>query len=245
VKPIGATALFLGLALGLLLVVRRAMGAVTQPLPPWLLLATSVALLAWALFVQLTWRMNSRGQSRSIAGELRSPEGLFTLWLPALTLVLFTIACSAPFSRLIDWFVWPPTIVAVAVLWYWLIPARRSSPAATRVEAAEQVLQQLTRFRTATGREAVRGTMVAEFTAGQREATLHVAFCPPFERLPEIDAHVNDGSMAAVKVAQRLHNGAQLDIRLLEPAEEPFTVAVEFFAAEPAPTDNPGPSLAV
>jgi hypothetical protein len=92
---------------------------------------------------------------------------------------------------------------------------------------------------------AIRGTLVAEFVAGQREATLYVAFCPPFERLPDVEAHVTDDSMASVKVAQRLHNGAQLEVRLPELAENSLTVTVEFLAAEPDPTDERRPSLAV
>jgi hypothetical protein len=127
-----------------------------------------------------------------------------------------------------------------------LRPARRSSPAAPcAVLTTELVLQQLARVRTAEGNEAVRGRLVAEFAAGQRDTTLYVAFCPPFERLPDVDTHVTDDTTASVKVAQRLHNGAQLDVRLTEPAENSLTVTVEFFAAEPDPIDKPRPSLAV
>ena len=42
----------------------------------------------------------------------------------------------------------------------------------------------------------------------------------------------NDDFEAEVKLVQLLHNGAQLDIRLSEPAEEPLTVSIEFFASE-------------
>ena len=127
-----------------------------------------------------------------------------------------------------------------------LRPARRSSPAAPPAAlTTDQVLQQLARIRTVAGNEAVRGTLVAEFAAGQREAMLYVAFCPPFERLPDVDAHVADDSTATVRVAQRLHNGAQLDVRLPAPADNSLTVTVEFFAAEPDPIDKPRPSLAV
>jgi len=123
-----------------------------------------------------------------------------------------------------------------------LRPARRSSPAARPVA---DILQQLTRVRTAEGRVAVRGTLVAEFAAGARDAMLYVAFCPPFERLPEVDAHVTDDTTASVKVAQRLHHGAQLDVRLPAAAENSLTVTVEFFAAEPHSTDEVHPSLTV
>ncbi len=125
-------------------------------------------------------------------------------------------------------------------------PVKRGSPAALpAVPTTDAVLQQLTRFRTAAGNEAIRGTLVAEFSAGQRDTMLYAAFCPPFERLPDVDVHVTDDSAASVKLAQRLHNGAQFDVRLPEPAENSLAVTVEFFAAEPTIADNPRTTLAV
>jgi hypothetical protein len=124
--------------------------------------------------------------------------------------------------------------------------ARRGAPASTAgLAAGEQVLQQLTRFRTAGGYEAIRGTLLAEFAVGQREASVHVAFCPPFERLPEVEAHAGDDSAADVKVTQRLHHGAQLDVRLARPAQLPHAVSIEFFAAEPGPAGVPAPSICI
>jgi uncharacterized protein YpiB (UPF0302 family) len=62
---------------------------------------------------------------------------------------------------------------------------------------------------------------------------LYIGFCPPFELLPEVQANVDDELDAELKFAQVLHNGAQLDVRLSEPAEEPLAVSIEFFASEP------------
>lgn len=101
---------------------------------------------------------------------------------------------------------------------------------------SEKVLQQFCRFRTPAGAEAIRGTLLAEFSAGQREATLYVAFCPPFQRLPEITVHAADDPSIVVQVVQRLHNGAQFEVRLSEPADEPFAVSVAIFASEPCTT---------
>jgi hypothetical protein len=125
-------------------------------------------------------------------------------------------------------------------------PARRSAPAARpAVLAPEQIIQQSIRYRTSEGKEAIRGMLIADFAAGQRDAALYVAFCPPFERLPDVEAHVADDAAATVKVAQRLHHGAQLDVRLPAPAEAPLSVTIEFFAEEREPTHNPRPALAV
>ncbi len=234
--PLVVASEILGLAFGAFLVLRRATGAITSPLPALPLVVTAASLVGWTLLIQLTWRTTRR----SIAGELRSPDRFATFWVPLSTVLLFAVGCSYPGNRAIDWLVWPTAMAAVVWSSYSLRPARRSSPAKAHGPAvAEQVLQEITRVRTSDGVEAIRGTLVAEFGAGQRDAMLYVAFCPPFERLPEIEAEVADDSPAAVKVAQRLHNGTQLEVRLPKPAEEPRAVTIQLFAAEPELYDNP------
>jgi hypothetical protein len=93
-------------------------------------------------------------------------------------------------------------------------------------------LQRITRYRAADGTQAIHGTLLAEFAAGERTATLYVAFCPPFERLPTVDVEAVDNAFADVKVAQLLHNGVQIDVRLPQPAAGDETVTVELMAAE-------------
>jgi hypothetical protein len=93
-------------------------------------------------------------------------------------------------------------------------------------------LQELTRYRLADGREAVRGILRADFAAGQRSTTLYVAFCPPFERLPQVDASVLDGPPATVKLPQVLHQGAQIEVRLAEMANCQQSVTVRLSAIE-------------
>jgi hypothetical protein len=92
-------------------------------------------------------------------------------------------------------------------------------------------LQQITRYRAANGTHAIHGTLLAEFAAGERTATLHVAFCPPFERLPTAEVEAVDDSGADVKVTQLLHNGVQIDVRLPEPADGNACVTIELMAA--------------
>jgi hypothetical protein len=158
-----------------------------------------------------------------------------TKWLPTAVLLLLAVACSYPANRAIDWLVWLPV---VALDWW---SARRiagsirdtglSSFSTVDSESdSGQPLQQLTRYRTADGSERIVGKLFAEFAAGDRNATLYVAFCPPFERLPALDAQIGDESQATIKVAQLLHNGAQLEVRLSQAAAVQQTVAVDFFA---------------
>ncbi len=93
-----------------------------------------------------------------------------------------------------------------------------------------RVLQQLVRVREADGGEAIRGTLLAEFVAGQRNSTLHVGFCPPLEGLPTVEAETGDGPDAEVKVSQAFAHGARLEVRLSEPAMGECSVVVEVVA---------------
>jgi hypothetical protein len=92
------------------------------------------------------------------------------------------------------------------------------------------VLQRLVRVREADGGEAIHGWLLAEFVAGQRNATLHVGFCPPLERLPVVEAETGDGPDAEVKVAQAFAHGARLEVRLAAVAEQDCSVVVEMIA---------------
>ena len=105
-----------------------------------------------------------------------------------------------------------------------------SGPPAEPRATASRVLQQVVRVREADGGEAIRGWLLAEFVAGQRNATLHVGFCPPLERLPVVEAEMGDGPDAEVKVAQAFAHGARLEVRLASAAEEDCAVVVEMIA---------------
>ncbi len=207
-------------ALSLFLFVRRATGRFTAPLATPQLIATAAVMCLWALVVR----------------EFTAKRAIYFL-VSLGTMLLVAIACSFPVARVVDWLVWLPAIGCIAML---PLATRTKPPtsgrrplSATAEDAnPEQVLQQLTRFRTAKGKDAIRGILAAEFDAGERQTTLYVGFCPPFELLPHVEANVNDEVQADVKLVQVLHNGAQLDVRLSEPAEVAMAVSIEFFASE-------------
>lgn len=205
----------LAASIGLLLLVaaflvgRRLGGALAEPLPAVPLAATAIGLVAWAAAVRSHFRCGRSGA------------------MVALVVALFAIACSFPFERTIDWLVWLPAILALG-----LLPARRSSPAIGGSDKATGfMLQQLTRTRSAEGEEAIRGKLVAEFAPGDRIAILHVAFCPPFERLPTVQAKRTSGPACEVKIAQILHQGARLEVRLSRASTSARTAAIEFTAS--------------
>jgi hypothetical protein len=212
--------IFFVFALSLFLFLRRTTGALNAPLAAPQLVATATVMFLWALIVR----------------EFTAKRATY-FWVSLCTMLLVAIACSFPVARVIDWLVWLPAIGCVGIL-----------PLATRIQLPrsvqrrltpsdaeanpEQVLQQLTRFRTADGKDAIRGTVVAEFLVGERQTTAYVGFCPPFELLPQVETNANGDLEAEVKLSQVLHNGAQLDVRLSEPAEQAVAVSIEFFASE-------------
>jgi len=98
----------------------------------------------------------------------------------------------------------------------------------------EDVLQQLVRSRTADGNERLTGWLRIPFAAGQRTVSEHVAFCPPFDKTPQVTVEQLDGPAVRVKTAQLLPHGARLDLKLAAVAEEPDVVILQFSARSPA-----------
>jgi hypothetical protein len=226
VRAIVVASLIAAVTTAAFLLVRRIVGAYSAELPAPQLFVLATLALAWAVAVR----------------ELTYPSAIAPSIAIAVLLTL-AIACSYPGSRILDWLIWPAVMLEAV-----LLPAirRRQTPSrATSAaplapmpiseEPTENILQQLTRIRLADGREAVRGELAAEFTAGERQTTLYVAFCPPFERLPHIEVNIADDSDATVKVTQFLHNGTQLEVRLPEPAEDATRVIVELYATDANP----------
>jgi hypothetical protein len=196
------------LAIAIFLVARRASGALDSPLPAVPLAVTALALVAWAAAVRLQ------------LGDRRIG------WLLAIVIVLFAFACSFPGQRAVDWLVWL-TVFAT----FGLLPAKSSSPAVGSDKVTSR-LQQFTRSRMVDGSETIAGTLLAEFAPGERTTILHVAFCPPFERLPSVDAEVADGPACDVKLAQILHQGARFEARLARASTSLERVTIEFVAAD-------------
>ncbi len=94
------------------------------------------------------------------------------------------------------------------------------------------VTQQLVRTESPTG-ERLEGLLQTALAAGQRNATLHVAFCPPFAAAPKISIYQMAGPASRVKVAQALPFGMRLELKRTATAGDAGTVAVRFVAESP------------
>ncbi len=61
--------------------------------------------------------------------------------------------------------------------------------------------------------ELMEGGVRVDFSEGQREATVHVSFCPPFQGIPVLTTEDLDGADLEIKVSAIYVFGARLNIR--------------------------------
>gem|GEM_PF-1362617 len=100
------------------------------------------------------------------------------------------------------------------------------------------VQQQWTRSRLSDGSEQVLATLRAELAAGQRTASIHLAFCPPLADVPELEFEQVDGPDARIQQGELFRHGARLDVRLAEPAATACSVVIELAALAAASTEQ-------
>ena len=96
----------------------------------------------------------------------------------------------------------------------------------------EDVTQQMVRRRQADGTQALSGSLRIDFASGERTATAHLAFCPPFDRTPEFSAAAMAGPGAQVRSVQVLAYGVRLEVKLDAVSRAAESVLVGFEAWE-------------
>lgn len=247
---------------------RRLAGALVHPLEPAVLLSAAVMVAAAAAAIRfgvldqraplgqhagrtrlvrwLPWTVSASVVAIGAALSLRdtSLSGLAVFWM---------ILAG---EELWGWTRWRPVRPQVATA---AVAAPTSEPAAparvplpvdapasiayeseANAAAAPDVLQQLIRRRTADGGEALSGWLRVPLAANQRTANVHVAFCPPFPRAPQVAVEQLDGPAARIKKVQVLPYGARLDLKLAEHSDVPASVVLQFSAL----SGPPGPAAA-
>jgi hypothetical protein len=94
------------------------------------------------------------------------------------------------------------------------------------------LVQKLTRVREP-DRESIHALVQAEIPTGDRLAVVHLAFCPPLARSPELRAHVmetGDGfgmDDVEVRITQAESFGARIEVRVPSTVQQPRSVLVE------------------
>jgi hypothetical protein len=77
----------------------------------------------------------------------------------------------------------------------------------------------------------VLGTVRARLARGQRRTNVHLAFCPPFARIPQVDFRRVDGPPARVTLGRLYAYGARLEVKLDEAAGGPVGVGIVYRAS--------------
>lgn len=90
--------------------------------------------------------------------------------------------------------------------------------------------------RTTDDAEQIEGWVRVEFAEGQREAVVHVAFCPPLPGIPEVETEDLEGADLEIRVAAAFAFGARLSVRRSGSLAESSIARVGFFAQANAAT---------
>jgi hypothetical protein len=109
------------------------------------------------------------------------------------------------------------------------------------VASQADVLQEFVRSRQPGGAERLNGWMRVPLVPGQRNASVHLAFCPPFVCTPSVTVTQQEGPAARIKTAQVLPFGARLDLKLAEPSLSNENVLLEI-SVHADGTEGEGPT---
>jgi hypothetical protein len=95
---------------------------------------------------------------------------------------------------------------------------------------SSEVVQQQTRTRLANGMDRLSVWLQMPLAASERNATAHVAFCPPFLEIPRISLRQTAGPAGRIRAVQILPHGVRLELKLDLSPRQPQRVSVEFVA---------------
>jgi hypothetical protein len=241
------------LAAAVALIWRRLAGAVHTPLAWQGLAAIGVLLAAAAAAAHAAWRDPARAMHVRLRDRLVA--GLIAASLLAMGSAL-SIPGTAPLGLVLFWgavageelAAWAPTLRRV-----WPSLARRGKPGPEILPqdqppgaiggpgrkmiwsgpASADVVEQQVRSRSEDGTETLCGWLRVALAPGQRSASVHVAFCPPFARTPVVDVQQREGPAVRIKTAQLLPQGARFDVKLAQPSDSSDAVLLEFSAQSP------------
>jgi hypothetical protein len=99
----------------------------------------------------------------------------------------------------------------------------------------EHVLQRITRARDERGAELIFGTLRCAFVTGQRQQSIHLAFCPPLVALAHFVVDQVDGPAVQLRTVVAQTFGVSLEVKLGSPSRVPVEVQIQFYAFEKSP----------
>lgn len=134
--------------------------------------------------------------------------------------------------------VWRPPLASVGLIAFFLIllvlvewgsrrfATKKLPKGQSAVPVDETVRQQMIRSKTAEGLERLDGTFWAEFPAEAMTATVHIPFCPAFERVPTVQVFPVDETDAHLRIASPKTFGVRVDVKRNNVEMERFQFAV-------------------
>ena len=120
---------------------------------------------------------------------------------------------------------WRPPLASVALIALFLMllvavewaSRRLIAKKLPKIESAEPmdetVRQQIIRSKTAEGGDRIDGTFWAEFSEGAMTTTIHIPFCPAFERIPKVRVFPVDETDAHLRIAPPKTFGVRVDVK--------------------------------
>jgi hypothetical protein len=239
--------------LAIFLLYRRLAGGLATPLPSLLLIAVGLISAVAACSAQL---LSVAGGSHPVTTfRLMVSPWLTILAIPAMAMAV-SLPSSSPIGLVVLWF----TVIG-AELGLWRLRKNRPAENSGLIHGERQTIganltadlssaidteyiparnqsdaptatQKLIYHRVTNGSLRVEGWLKAHFTPEQRTAIVHVAFCPAFDRAPNIEAELAEGPPAELRPTLVLPWGVRWEVKLDAPATEPTTAIFEFVADE-------------
>ncbi len=215
---------------------RRWAGALTVPLEATVLVAVATGAALAAAWARVAWLW---GRPRGAGVWLH----LAALALPTVGLLLLGYGLALPDSGLgAKALFWTLLVGEEAASGWWLArrgrvrrsrrPRPGAAPSLGLLLNGEQLTQRLSRSKAADGGDRLQGSLRADFAPGSRAASIHVAFCPPFAKLPRFELRQSAGPPLRIQLGQLLPHGARVDLKLNDPARETVAVWLEFSAVD-------------
>lgn len=217
-----------------LLVARRLAGALYQPASDLALGCLGLTFLASVVFLRVL------GVDREPRrGALNRAHVLRIVGALAMTLAAASVSLPATGWVKLTLF-WLLVLLALAGL-LWPEHHRRTRgvpdprgphgnlPAVRPTAQDPTLIHRITRRMTVDGEE-MQGLICVTFQPGQRAAQAHVAFCPPFARVPNLEFQQSASTTARLSLGQLLPYGCRFDLKRSDDVNQSARVELEFIA---------------
>lgn len=237
VDPRGRRRLALGLLcglalLGLVVLARRLGGRLAVPLDAAHLAAAG---LACALLVGWGRREAQRAEPGGAAalGHRDGPAALWAAWLgPSLVSALWGAALGPGAGWLGSACLLVPLAGEAAWGLWRLVPSPTepdSTPCSVPGGTMEgEVSQTWRRRRLPEGRERIEGALAVEIPSASRVGVAHLAFCPPFRRVPKLELEFVEPEGGVARADLLAAHGARIEVRLDRSAPRTLVARVGF-----------------